>query len=137
MSKTRAEIVEDWFRRLGAGEYDQMHQHHTDDIVWELMPGPSEDVVPWAGVYRGREGVEECLRRFADAVQSDRFETEPPLTGDGDIVAVPGRTDLVVRASGNRFSIEFVEYFRFRGNKISFVKVYADTAAAVRALRGT
>ena len=132
----RIAIVEDWFRALAEGEYDRMHDHHTDDVVWELMPGPAEATVPWLGVYRGRTGVEDCLARFAGAVEAERFETSAPMIGDDGTIAVPGYTDLVARASGRRFRIEFVEYFRFRGDRIAFVKVYGDTAAAREALGG-
>jgi ketosteroid isomerase-like protein len=131
----RIAIIKDWFRALAEGEYERMHDYHTDDVVWELMPGPAEGVVPWLGVYRGRAGVQDCLGRFSGAVESERFETGAPLIGD-ETIAVPGHTDLIARASGRRFRIEFVEYFCFRGDRIASVKVYGDTAAAREALGG-
>ena len=131
----RAEIVKEWFAHLGDGRFEPMHRHHSDDIVWELMPGPAEKAAPWFGVFERREGVDECLRRFAESVDSERFVIEEPLVGDDDRVTVPGYCDFVARATGRRFRIEFVEYFRFRGDKITLVKVYGDTAAAGEALR--
>ena len=131
----RAEIVREWFACLGDGRFDAMHGHHSDDVVWELMPGPAERLAPWFGVFRGLEGVDECLRHFAESVDTERIEIEEPLVGDDDRVAVPGYCDLVVRATGRGFRIEFVEYFRFRGDRITLVKVYGDTAAAADAFR--
>jgi len=136
MSKQRrAEIVKEWFALLGEGRFEPMHRHHSDDIVWELMPGVAEKVAPWFGVFERREGVDECLRRFAESVDSERVVIEEPLVGDDDRVTVPGFCDLVARATGRRFRIEFVEYFRFRGDEITLVKVYGDTAAAAEAFR--
>ena len=132
----RAEIVRDWFAQLGDGRFEAMHQHHADDIVWELMPGAAEKLAPWFGVFEGREGVDRCLQCFSESVDSERVVIEEPLVGDDDRVTVPGYCDFVARATGRRFRIEFVEYFRFRGDRITLVKVYGDTAAAAEAFRG-
>ena len=67
--------VNEWFRLLAEGEYDAMHALHTDDIVWEVITGGSEKIVPWLGRFEGREGVDDCLRLFADAVESEKFDT--------------------------------------------------------------
>ena len=129
----RAGIVRAWFGHLGDGRFESMHEYHSGDIVWELMPGPAEEVAPWFGVFRGRAGVDECLRRFAESVETRRVVIEEPLVAGDDRVTVPGFCDLVVRATGREFRIEFVEYFRFRGHRIVLVKVYGDSAAAGRA----
>jgi ketosteroid isomerase-like protein len=134
ITKQRLAVVEHWFNALAHGDFEKMHRFHTDDIVWELMPGPAEKIVPWTGVFRRREGVDACLQRYADAVRSERFETEAPLVGPEDTVSVPGFAEYVTLASGRAFRVEFVEFFRFRGDRIAFVKVYGDTAAASEAL---
>ena len=132
----RVEIVKEWFACLGDGHFEALHGHHSHDITWELMPGSAEVLAPWFGVFQRREGVDLCLRRFAESVDSERIVIEEPLVGDDDRVAVPGYCDLVARATGRRFRIEFVEYFCFRGDKITLVKVYGDTAGAADAFRG-
>ncbi len=131
----RVEIVKEWFAFLGEGRFEEMHRHHAPDVVWELMPGPAEKVIPWMGVFEGRRGVDECLRRFADAVDSERVVIEEPLVGDDHRITVPGYCDFVSRVTGRAFRMEFVEYFRFAGNEITLVKVYGDSAAAVEACR--
>ena len=123
-------VVAEWFRLLAEGDFDGMHALHTDDIVWDVLPGPSEGIVPWLGHFEGREGVDDCLKRFANAVESEGFETGTVLMGEDDTVAVLGRTDLVARKNGQKFAIEFVEFFRFRDNKIAYVRVFGDTVAA-------
>jgi ketosteroid isomerase-like protein len=134
-TQRRVAIVKEWFALLGDGHFEPMHQHHSDDVVWELMPGAAENLAPWFGVFERREGVEECLRHFSESVDSERVVIEEPLVGDDDRITVPGYCDFVARATGRRFRIEFVEYFRFRGDKITLVKVYGDTAAAAEAFR--
>ena len=132
----RAEIVKEWFACLGDGRFEPLHGHHAADIVWELMPGPAERLARWFGVFKGRKGVDECLRHFAESVDTERIEIEEPLVGEDGRASVPGYCDLVARATGRRFRIEFVEYFRFRGDKIALVKVYGDSAGAAEAFRG-
>ena len=134
--RRRAEIVKEWFACLGDGDFEPLHAHHAHDIVWELMPGPAERLARWFGVFKGRNGVDDCLRHFAESVDSERIVIEEPLVGDDGRVSVPGYCDLVARATGRRFRLEFVEYFRFRGDKIALVKVYGDTAGAAEAFRG-
>ena len=131
----RTDIVKEWFALLADGDFEAMHRHHSDDIVWELMPGTAEKLAPWFGAFTRREGVDTCLQRFAESVHSERIVIEEPIVGDDDRVTVPGYCDLVARATGRSFRIEFVEYFRFRGDKITLVKVYGDTAAAAEAFR--
>ena len=131
----RAEIVKEWFALLGEGRFEEMHRHHAPGVVWELMPGPAAKVIPWMGVFEGRRGVDECLRRFAESVESERVVIEEPLVGDDGQVTVPGYCDFVSRVTDRSFRIEFVEYFRFDGNQITLVKVYGDSAAAVEACR--
>ena len=122
--------VNEWFRLLAEGEYDAMHALHTDDIVWEVITGGSEKIVPWLGRFEGREGVDDCLRLFADAVESEKFDTGEVMTGANGLVMMLGTVDLRAYHNGKRFRIEIAELFRFRDGKIAFVKVYADSAAA-------
>lgn len=129
----RLEVVKAWFAALAENDFDSMHAFHTDDIVWDLMPGPAEATVPWTGHFEGRAGVDECLRRY-EKVRSERFTIEEPLVRADGTITVPGRSDYVVNESGEHFTIEFVEYFQFSGDRISYVKVYGDTADATRAL---
>ena len=109
--RRRAEIVREWFACLGDGRFEAMHRHHSDDVVWELMPGPAERLAPWFGVFRGREGVDECLRHFAESVETERIEIEEPLIDAvGDIAdpsptaerILPHSTRELVRSCGRR-----------------------------------
>ncbi|MBT5413175.1 MAG: nuclear transport factor 2 family protein [Rhodospirillaceae bacterium] len=141
MSELRAQriaVVEDWFRALGEGDVDGMERHHTADIVWELMPGPAEAHVPWTGRFEGRAGVETCMAAWGGAVEGgeEGIVLGEILAGGGDTLAVPGHTEVTAKTTGRRFRMEFVEFFRFRGDKIAFMKVYSDTAAARAALAG-
>lgn len=127
------QTVKAWFDALADNRLDDMHQYHSDDIVWELMPGVAERTVPWTGTFHGRAGVERCLEGYR-AVESLEFRIEEPLTRRDGTIVVPGYSDYRVVGTEHRFQIEFVEYFRFKDGKISFVKVYGDTAGATDAL---
>ena len=122
--------IEKWFRLLAEGDYDGMHALHTDDIVWEVITGDSEGIVPWLGRFEGRAGVDDCLRLFSGAVESERFETGEILTGADGAVVVLGSAEVRAIHNDARFRIEFAEFFRMREGKIAFVKVYGDSGAA-------
>ena len=128
--ETDMATIEEWFRLLGEGDYDAMHALHTDDIVWEVISGGSEGIVPWLGRFEGHAGVEECLQLFSGAVESECFEASEILTGPDGTVVVLGSADVCAYHNDVRFRIEFAEYFRMRGGKIAFVKVYGDSGAA-------
>lgn len=129
-------LVKEWFRLLAEGAYAGMHALQTDDVVWDCLAGASEGIVPWVGVFAGREGVDACLERFAAAVESESFELEDFLVGEEGTIAVIGRTVLVAKKNRRRFHIDFVEYFRFRDRKIATVRVFGDTALANAVFRG-
>ena len=82
------------------------------------------------GRFEGRSGVDDCLRLFSEAVESERFETGEVLTGPGGMFVVLGFTDLRAYHNDKRFRIEFAEFIRMREGKIAFVKVYGDSGRA-------
>ncbi len=135
-SNTDIATIEEWFRLLAEGDYDAMHALHTDDIVWEVVTGGSEGIVPWLGRFEGRTGIDECLRLFSEAVESERFETGEILSGPDGVIVVLGSAELRAFHNDVRFRIEFAEFFRMREGRISFVKVYGDSGAARTAFEG-
>ena len=128
-------VVKRWFHLLATGDYDAMHALQTKDVVWDVIAGPHEGLVPWLGVFKGRKGVTRCLDKFAGAVESESFDLADFLTGPKGRVAVTGRTRLKERRTGRRMHIDFVEYFRLRRGKIFYVRVYGDSATAAAAFR--
>lgn len=128
--------IKEWFRLLAEGDYDGMHALHTEEIVWEVITGGSEGIVPWLGRFEGRAGIDECLRLFSEAVESERFETSEILTGPNGTVVVLGYADVRAYRNDMRFRIEFAEFFRMREGKIAFAKVYGDSGAARAAFQG-
>ncbi|MHB1219437.1 MAG: nuclear transport factor 2 family protein [Alphaproteobacteria bacterium] len=129
-ARENVEVVKTWFQRLADGDYARMHELQTRDVVWDCIDGASTGTVPWLGRFSGRKGIDRCLSRFAAAVETEVFELDAFLTDGRNKVAVPGRCRLCERSTGRRFTIDFVEYFELRRGKISFVRVYGDSAAA-------
>ena len=128
-------VVRRWFNLLATGDYEAMHALHAKDVVWDVIAGPSQGLVPWLGVFKGRKGVTRCLDLFAGAVESESFDLYDWMTGPRGRVAVVGRTRLKERRTGKRMEIHFVEYFRLRRGKIAHVRVYGDSAGAARAFQ--
>jgi uncharacterized protein len=101
------------------------------DVEWFVLG--STELLPWAGVFRGRDGVAEWMQRLDAHMEYERFE---PIEffADGDtvieVVAAGGR----VRATGRSFESEVVRIWTFRGAKVVRVRSFYDTGAYERAL---
>ncbi len=128
-SKENLALVEEWFRHFQDGNDEALHGLQTDDIVWDVLSGASEGIVPWLGEFHGRAGVDECLEKFRAAVDVEEFEVRA-LLSDDDHVASIGWARFTAKPSGTVFEMNFVEYFHFRDGKISYIPVFGDTALA-------
>jgi uncharacterized protein len=105
----------------------------ADDVEWRVAGSP--DVLPWAGVVRGPDGVRGWLETLNKNMEYERFELAE-IHGDGDtvveIVLASGRAT----ASGRPFESEIVRVWTFRDGKAVLVRSYYDTAAYERSLLG-
>jgi uncharacterized protein len=103
----------------------------ADDVEWYVLGSPDE--LPWAGTFRGSEGVHRWLEVLEEHMEYERFE---PLEffADGDsvieIVFAAGRA----RATGIAFESEVVRIWTFHEDKAVRVRSYYDTGAYARAL---
>jgi uncharacterized protein len=105
----------------------------AEDVEWYVLGSPDE--LPWAGTFRGSDGVRRWMEVLDEHMEYERFEPLEFLA-DGDtvieIVFAAGRA----RATGRSFQSEVVRIWTFRDGKAVRVRSFYDTDAYSRALGG-
>jgi ketosteroid isomerase-like protein len=121
------------FEAFGRGDVESFLGCLSDDVEWVLSA--VEGVVPYAGTFRGRDGVLRFLQAIGGAVEFEAFEPREFLA-EGDTVAVVGFERGRVRATGKTFDNPWVLVFRLSGGKVTHFQSYEDTHAVAEAFRG-
>jgi uncharacterized protein len=105
----------------------------ADDVEWHVLGSPEE--LPWAGTFRGGDGVRRWMEVLDEHMEYERFEPVE-FFADGDtvieIVFAAGRA----RSTGKPFESEVVRIWSFQEGKVVRVRSYYDTGAYERALSG-
>lgn len=118
-------------REEGLLERTSLFDLLAGDVEWFVLG--STEVLPWAGVFRGRDGVAEWMQKLDAHMEYEKFEPVE-FFADGDtvieVVAAGGRA----RATGRTFESEVVRIWTFRGAKAVRVRSFYDTGAYERAL---
>ena len=70
-------IVQQVFAAFPQGAIETGLNLYAEDIEWQL-PGPRE-MLPWAGIHRGREQVRQVLGRTAELVEFGPWEPRGQL----------------------------------------------------------
>jgi ketosteroid isomerase-like protein len=92
---------------------------------WELS-GPSE--IPWAGSFRGHDGVEKFLAAISANVEIERFEPRSFIAQDEQVVVL-GFEKVRVKQTGRVFEVHWAHAYTLSGGKIATLREYTDTAA--------
>jgi uncharacterized protein len=102
-------------------------------VEWYVLG--SSDELPWAGTFRGREGVRRWMETLDELMEYERFEPLEFFT-DGDTVIEIVLAGGHARAIGRTFESQVVRIWTFREGKAACVRSLYDTGAYERALDG-
>jgi ketosteroid isomerase-like protein len=102
-----------------------------EDVEWSAIGDP--ELMPWAGVHRGHEGVARWLEVLNAAMEYERFDLLE-LYADGDAVIEVVRAGGYARSTRTPFETDGVRIFTFRGDKAVRVRSFYDTGAYLVAL---
>ena len=105
----------------------------TEDIKWPC-PGPT-DILPYARVYHGKQGVADFFRLIYENKDFPGFEVKE-FIGEGDRVVALGHWDAKSKKTGNPYSGDWAMVFYFREGKISEHKEYYDSYGEAMASKG-
>ena len=122
-------------RALHGGETGLLERAPLVDLIsaegeWFVAGDP--EVLPWAGVWTGAEGVQRWLEVLDGHMEYERFELVE-IHAAADTVVEVVRAGGRARATRRPFASEVVRIWTFRAGKAVGVRSYYDTAAYERA----
>ncbi len=127
--RTKVGVVQQAYEAFGRGDIPAVLDLLTDDVEWTLQ-GPS--VIPFAGTFRGREGIVEFYSLVGETLEFEQFEPRE-FVAQGDVVVVVGYERSVVKQTGRRFEQEWAHVYTLRDDKIATGRFFENTAAEVEA----
>lgn len=127
------QVVQRLYAAFQQGDFAAFLNTLADEAEW-FVPGPKQ-ILPWAGLRKGREQVAQFFAEFAQTTETQQFEPRE-FIAQGERVVVLGYRRDHVKATGRIFESEWVQVFSLCAGKIVSFRGYIDTAAIVAAFRG-
>jgi ketosteroid isomerase-like protein len=127
----KVKLIKDCFDAFARGDVGYILARVSDDVEWR---GDQTAEIPYAGSFKGPQGVGQFFSRMADAVDVKSWEPKRVVAADDGVLAT-GTWSAAVKSTGRSFATEWAMVFGFRDDKISSFRVYADTATAAAAFR--
>jgi len=123
-SMTNKETTQTIYDLFGKGDVPAILELVTDDVTW-TCPGPTE-ILPYAQVYKGKEGVAEFFRLIYANKDFPGFEVKE-LIEEGDKVVALGHWDAKSKTTGKPYSGDWAMAFWYRDGKLYEHKEYYDS----------
>ena len=123
---TNVRTVRQLFACFGQGDIAGAVSLLTVDVEWLVAGRP--EIVPWAGIRRGREQVALFFTILAETVELQQLRPLELMT-DGDIVVVFGHEQSRVKTTDRVCASDWVMAFTLRDGQIARFREYLDTAA--------
>ncbi|GAA3433310.1 nuclear transport factor 2 family protein [Kutzneria kofuensis] len=130
-------VARQWFERLTSGDGEGALALMADDVEFVNyipVPGYNTDM-NWIGTWRGVDQVRESFRLFLDTVDVKREEVLRVIA-QGEHAAGVIHEISTVKATGQDFEIEFVQWLTVRDGRIVRWMSYTDPSEILRAIRG-
>ena len=123
------EVVQAAYERFGAADIEGMLEHLSPEVVVEFY-GTGD--IPYAGTWKGHDGVSRWLKTIYESVDVNVFEPEEILAAEDKVITV-GHLHLVARSTGNGFESDFVHVITLEDGKWTRFRDWMNTAVAVEA----
>lgn len=125
------QLIRDCFEAFGRGDPGYIVARVSDDVDWR-HPGSAE--VPYAGAYKGRDGVAQFFTRIGQSVEVTNWQPRHVLAV-GDEVVATGAWSGKAKSTGKSFASDWGMVFGLREGKIESFRVVEDTAQLAAAFR--
>jgi ketosteroid isomerase-like protein len=126
------QVIRDVFDAFGRGDPARIVASVSPDVYWCHPGGPE---VPYAGGYRGREGVSQFFARIGQSVEVTRWEPKHVLAAGRDEVVATGAWSGIAKPTGRTFASDWGMVFGLRDGRITSFRVVEDTAQLAAAFR--
>lgn len=133
MSKANVDLIQGLYDAFAKGDAATVLGGMDRGIVWnEAESFPYADRNPYIGPMAVAEGIFARI-----GTEWDGFRVVPAeLLDAGNTIVALGRYHGTYRATGKAINAQFAHVWRVSGGKVTAFQQYADTAQAVRAVRG-
>jgi uncharacterized protein len=125
------EIIQSAYAAFGRGDIQSLLALIDPQVEWD-NPGPRE--VPWAGSFRGHDGVGAFFSALGASVDFEAFGPQTFFAQD-DRVVVLGTERARVKRTGKTFDNPWAHAFTLAGGKVVKFHEYSDSAAVAAACR--
>jgi ketosteroid isomerase-like protein len=129
--QANVQVIKKAYTAFARGDVETILDCLAEDVEWET-PGPTE--IPYAGLFRGKNGVADFLRILNDAEDVLFFEPEA-FFGQGDRVVVLGHYSSRIKATNRSAQTNWSHSFVLRNGKVVKCRQYFDTAAYAQAYK--
>jgi ketosteroid isomerase-like protein len=92
----------------------------------------ANEPLPWAGSFRGRDGMMEFIGRITSHVDS-RVDVDEMVEAGDHVIAI-GWSAGKVNATGEEYSVRLIDVCELRDGKILSIHIYLDTPAMLEKL---
>jgi len=124
-------VVKDLYTSFERGDIQHIDALLTPDTVWTFHAPPH--VVPYAGTYKGKDGVRQFFARIASTIDVHEIG-QRQFMQEKDTVAVVGWERSVARETGGEFYAEWLHLFTIKAGQIARFEEFTDSAAITAAL---
>jgi uncharacterized protein len=128
---TTADTARELYHAFGRRDFDTILAMLTEDVEWGEPENPYN---PAGGTRHGHAGFLEWMNIGKEAEEILVLEPRT-FIADDDHVAVVGYMECLAKATGRRYTSDFVHVITFRDGKISRFREFFDTHAAGEAFR--
>jgi ketosteroid isomerase-like protein len=125
-------LIRNLFDAFGRGDPATIIASVSLDVDWRHPGGPE---VPYAGAYKGREGVSQFFARIGQSVEVTTWAPRHVLAAGNDEVVATGSWAGVARPTGKSFASDWGMVFGVRDGRITSFRVFEDTARLAAAFR--
>jgi uncharacterized protein len=117
-------LVQRAYQSIQAGDFQVLLDSFAEDVQWQL---PEMENVPFAGTWRGREGIRQFFSKVFELQDVVEFKPQEYIA-QGDKVAVLGRFLMRIKATGRDFGSDWAHVWTIQGDKVTRFYEYVDTA---------
>ena len=129
--RSNLETVQDLYAAFGRRDMPAMLDLLDANIQWDYA---ASDEIPWAGSFRGHDGVKQFFAAIVGTVDFEGFESRRFLVQDDNVVVL-GFERVRVKRTGRVFETHWTHAYTLWGGKITSFREYTDTAATETAFR--
>lgn len=122
-------LVQQAYQSIKAGDNQSFLNALAEDVQWQL---PEMKNVPFAGMWQGRDQVEQFFSKVAETQDVVEFEPEE-FIAQGNQVVVLGNFLMRVKSTGRDSRSDWAHAWTVKDGKITHFREYVDTAVVSNA----